>query len=381
VRYGRRERDRVNHALFEKGQGISKSHQDSSGLCPAPEADICCFVLSCSIDLIKPSEPINICYVKINIVLETQVISACRIQPSSMENTLMQTLRYKTSTFKDAELHAAEYDLAVEELLEIYIDDVPYSITMRLPGDDINLVTGFCFTEGLIDSWDDVVSIVHCDQIPGNRRVLVRLNLENGKKRAAREKRNPFLSKSSCGICGKSSAEEIYSSIRPVESFHRTRLSDILRLKQLFETSQTLFELTGSTHAAAIFDRKENLLAVSEDIGRHNAFDKAIGSVIRSKSPKEPFLAIVSSRLSFEMVQKAGVLGLEIIAGLSGPTSMAVRMAEDLNITLIGFLRENSMTIYTHPERILSSPLDSKRSVVMKHALLSTGPLSGEQQG
>ena len=293
----------------------------------------------------------------------------------------MQTLRCKTSTFKDAGLHAAEHNLAVEELLEIYIDDVPYSITMRLPGDDINLVTGFCFTEGLIDSWDDILSIEHCDRIPGNRRVLVRLNLENGKKRAVREKRNPFLSKSSCGICGKNEAEEIYSSIKPVESFHCILPAVIPRLKCLFETSQTLYKLTGATHSAAIFDREENLLALSEDIGRHNAFDKAIGSVIRARNPKEPFLAIVSSRLSFEMVQKAGVLGLEIIAGLSAPTSMAVRMAEDLNITLIGFLRENSMTIYAHPERIVSSTPDSKRSDGMNQALLSTGSLSCEHQG
>ncbi|MGA2403930.1 MAG: formate dehydrogenase accessory sulfurtransferase FdhD [Syntrophobacteraceae bacterium] len=276
----------------------------------------------------------------------------------------MQTLRYKTSTFKDANLRAAEYDLAVEELLEIHIDGVAYAITMRLPGDDINLVAGFCLTEGIIGSWDDVLSIGHCHEVPGDRRVSVRLKAGNGNKRAVHEERNTFLSKSSCGVCGKSKAEEIHSSIRPVESFHCIRLEDILQLKQLFETGQAVFPLTGSTHAAAIFDRKKDLMALSEDIGRHNAFDKAIGAVIRMKSSKEPFLAIVSSRLSFEMVQKAGVLGLEIISGLSGPTSMAVRMAEDLNITLIGFLREDSMTIYTHPERISASSPDSTRCAV-----------------
>ncbi len=280
----------------------------------------------------------------------------------------MQTLRYKTSTFKDASLRAAEYNLAVEELLEIHIDGVAYAITMRLPGDDINLVTGFCFTEGIISSWDDVLSIEHCHEIPGDRRVLVRLNAGNGRKRAVHEERDTFLSKSSCGVCGKSKAEEIYSSIRSVEGFHRIPLEGILQLKQLFETRQAIFPLTGSTHAAAIFNHKKDLMALSEDIGRHNAFDKAIGSVIRMKMLKEPFLAIVSSRLSFEMVQKAGVLGLEIISGLSGPTSMAVRMAEDLNITLIGFLRENSMTIYTHPERIFTSSPESMRRAVPDHS-------------
>ena len=267
----------------------------------------------------------------------------------------MQTLRHKTSRFKDDSLFAAEYSLAVEELLEIYIDDSPYAVTMRLPGNDLNLVTGFCFTEGIIDSWDDVLSIGHCEAIPGNRRILVRLKIGNEARKFFREKRNPFLSKSSCGVCGKRRAEEVYSSMRPVERFNSIHLKDILRLKDLVETKQAVFALTGSTHAAAIFDAGRNLLALSEDIGRHNAFDKTIGALVRAEKMNEAFLAIVSSRLSFEMVQKAGMVGFEILTGISGPTSMAVRMAEDLNITLIGFLRENSMSIYTHPERILSS--------------------------
>ncbi len=270
----------------------------------------------------------------------------------------MQTLRHKTSRFKDNHLFAAEYNLAVEELLEIYVDDSSYAVTMRLPGDDINLVTGFCFTEGIIDSLDDVLSIRHCDVIPGNQRVLLRLRMGNDSKKSFREG-NTFLSTSSCGMCGKRSAEEIHSSMKPVESFNSILLQDILQLKHLFETKQAIFPLTGSTHAASIFDLEENLLAFSEDIGRHNAFDKAIGSLMHMGKAKEAFLAILSSRLSFEMVQKAGMLGVEILSGFSGPTSMAVRMAEDLNITLIGFLRENSMSIYTHPERILTSSYDS----------------------
>jgi len=143
--------------------------------------------------------------------------------------------------------------------------------------------------------------------------------------------------------------------MRPVERFNCVHLEDVLRLKDLVETKQAVFALTGSTHAAAIFDAGKNLLAFAEDIGRHNAFDKTIGALVRAEKINEAFLAIVSSRLSFEMVQKAGMVGFEILTGISGPTSMAVRMAEDLNITLIGFLRETSMSIYTHPGRILSS--------------------------
>ena len=265
----------------------------------------------------------------------------------------MQILRHKTSRFKDNALFAAEYNLAVEELLEIYIDDSPYAITMRLPGDDINLVTGFCFTEGIIGSRDDLLSIRHCEAIPGERRVLVYLDPERSCNKVNLESRREYISKSSCGLCGKSRADEIYSESPPVKTFRYMSLGDIIRSKQSFETRQTIFQLTGSTHSASLFGLNRDLLAFAEDIGRHNAFDKVIGALVNEGKTGEAFLAIVSSRLSFEMVQKAGVLGLEILAGLSAPTSMAVEMADRLNITLIGFLREDSMSIYTHRERIL----------------------------
>lgn len=268
----------------------------------------------------------------------------------------MQVLKHLTSRFKDNGLFAAEYNLAIEELLEIYVDDSPYAVTMRLPGDDINLVTGFCFSEGLITTRDDLVSVEHCGTVPGQRRVLVHLNGKRLKSQAGTIKnRREYLSTSSCGLCGKNKAEEIYCDLSPIDSFHRISLKDILALKSLFESRQTIFPLTGSTHAAAVFDSRHNLLASAEDIGRHNAFDKVIGALVSRRETGEAYMAIVSSRLSFEMVQKAGVLGLEILSGLSAPTSMAVDMAEKLNITLIGFLRENSMSIYTHPERIVDS--------------------------
>jgi FdhD protein len=267
----------------------------------------------------------------------------------------MQTLKHKTSRFKDNGLFAAEYNLAVEELLEIYVDNSPYAITMRLPGDDVNLVAGFCFTEGIITSRDDLASIKRCEAVAEKSRVLVRLKLERLEALSRREERAEYVSKSSCGVCGKSKAEELFTEFKPVETFRRIHLPAILALKNRFEAKQTIFQLTGSTHSACLFDFDENLLASAEDVGRHNAFDKVIGALVLSARMQEAFLAVVSSRLSFEMVQKAAVLGLEILCGLSAPTSMAVSMAERLNITLIGFLRENSMSIYTHPERILNS--------------------------
>ena len=267
----------------------------------------------------------------------------------------MQILKHKTSRVKDNGFFATEYNLAVAELLEIYIDDSPYAITMRLPGDDINLVAGFCYTEGIIASRDDLLSIKHCEAVADKSRVTVHLNHNRPRGSNRHEERAEYVSKSSCGVCGKSKAEEIFTELQPVETFHRVQLGEILTLKDCFEAKQTIFPLTGSTHSACLFDFERNLLASAEDIGRHNAFDKVIGALVLGGKTQDAFLAIVSSRLSFEMVQKAGTVGIEILSGLSAPTSMAVSMADRLNITLIGFLRENGMSIYTHPERILSS--------------------------
>ena len=221
----------------------------------------------------------------------------------------MQVLKHKTSRVRDGGVLTAEYDLAVEELLEIYIDESPYAITMRLPGDDINLVAGFCFTEGIIESREDLESIKHCEVVPGERRVLVTLNRKGPAFSGGRRERPEYVSRSSCGVCGKSCADEIYGDMKPVEGFHRISPNDLLTLRGLFESMPAVFPLTGATHSASIFDFEKRLLAFSEDIGRHNAFDKAIGSLLREGKTGEAFLAIVSSRLSFEMVQKAGGAG------------------------------------------------------------------------
>ncbi|MCE5333171.1 MAG: formate dehydrogenase accessory sulfurtransferase FdhD [Desulfobacteraceae bacterium] len=264
----------------------------------------------------------------------------------------MQVVRHKTARLRENGLHAVECDLAVEELLEIFIDDAPYAVTMRLPGNDINLAAGFCFSEGIISSLDDLLSISHCETAPDNGKVLVYIDPRRARNAAARIKRPEFLSKSSCGLCGKSRAEEIYTEIKPVERFRPMSLGAVLSLKDHLESRQSVFRKTGCTHSALIFDTRGGVLSFAEDIGRHNAFDKAIGELLLERKLADAYIALVSSRLSFEMVQKAGVLGAEIIAGFSAPTSMAVKMAEYLHITLIGFLRENSLSIYTHPGRI-----------------------------
>jgi FdhD protein len=267
----------------------------------------------------------------------------------------MQTLKHKISRFRDGVFCPVENPLAVEELLEIYVGSSPYAITMRLPGDDVNLVAGFCYTEGIITSRDDLVGIKRCEATADRSRVFVRLKPDLQKTLSGREVREEYVSKSSCGISGKSKSADVFTQLKPVENFHPIHPTTILALKDHFEARQTIFQLTGATHSACLFDLEANLLAFAEDIGRHNALDKVIGSLVLSARTQLAFLAIVSSRLSFEMVQKAAILGIELLCGVSAPTSMAITIADQLNITLIGFLRGTSMSIYTHPERITDS--------------------------
>ncbi|EMG36410.1 formate dehydrogenase family accessory protein FdhD [Desulfocurvibacter africanus PCS] len=241
--------------------------------------------------------------------------------------------------------------LAVEEPLEIVVDGAPYAVTMRMPGDDTHLVMGFLLTEGVIASREDILSMNYCQGSLGERRIFVELRRGVGE---ARRQRQEFLSKSSCGLCGKVSFGDVHTDIPRVASVRTISRSGLLGLKRAIEARQEVFQCTGATHFAAIFDARHELLAFAEDIGRHNALDKAIGAVLAADAGNLAYLGIVSSRLSFEMVQKAGALGLEVLAGLSVATNLAVEMAESLGITLIGHMRATRMNVYTRAERIIS---------------------------
>ena len=271
----------------------------------------------------------------------------------------MHVLRHGSSTFRDENLFAADYALAVEEPLEIYVEGAPYSVTMRSPGDDVSLAAGFCFTQGIVESWSDFLSIDPCESTANQARITVRLNggTFRTEDRAAEKKK---VNRLSAGLCSEENATDGFLRMYPVRWHDPICLSDIWLLKSAYDIKQELWEITGATHSTSIFSRSQNLLAFAEDVGRQNAFDKAVGKLLREESLKDAYLAIVSSRLNFEILKKAGRVGLQILAGLSAPTSMAVSMAEDLNITLIGFLRDKSLTIYTHPERIITDNSDAK---------------------
>lgn len=263
----------------------------------------------------------------------------------------MSILRHPTIRLCGTASERVEDDLAVEEPLEIVVDGTPYAVTMRLPGRDEDLAAGFCFTEGIIGRFEDIAAIRPCTS--GASRIHVDLRAGPRGHQEAFLRRRQFVSTSSCGLCGKSKLDEIPDAARPAQTMTRVGLDDLLGLRHDFKTSQVIFPVTGSTHAAALFDRSMRLLAAAEDIGRHNALDKAIGRILRSGQENEAFLGLVSSRLSFEMVQKAGALGLEVLAGFSAATSLAVDLARELNMTLIGFFKFDRMNVYTVPERLI----------------------------
>lgn len=247
--------------------------------------------------------------------------------------------------------HSSTRDIvAAEEPLEIFVDDKPFHTTMRLPGEEIPLAVGFLFTEGLIDSANEILTASYCGDVSTNR-ITIRL-----KSRANPDTRRNFTgtytSYSSCGICGRDMVSDLLKTTPKITKSVTVSVSRLAEFLSTFTGNQQVYRDTGGTHGAAIFGRDGEMLAFSEDIGRHNALDKSIGKVVLARKISEAKVLILSSRLSYEMVSKAARLGIEIIAGVSSATSLAIEVAKNLNITLIGFYRRNRGNIYTCPDRV-----------------------------
>ena len=274
----------------------------------------------------------------------------------------------------DARDREAQDVLAVEEPLEIRVgfNDVgvhrhrAISITMRTPGDDAELAVGFLFTEGIIQSADQIEQIRHCGPKLGRAsgvvdragslnsntiRVDLRADVEIDLKRLERH----FYTSSSCGVCGKSSIEALYTGVKKLAKVDKPRLdsSVIHTLPAILRASQNVFEHTGGLHASAIFNLDGELDIVREDVGRHNALDKVIGAKFTAdETPLSNRVLLVSGRASFELVQKALMAGIPIMAAVGAPSSMAVELAQEFGMTLAGFVRNGRFNIYTGAERI-----------------------------
>ena len=232
--------------------------------------------------------------------------------------------------------------LAVEEPLEIRAGEKNISVTMRTPGDDFDLAAGFLFTEGLIRSAADIESIRHWGS-PNVVRVELRVPIDSSKLD------RHFYTTSSCGVCGKSSIDAVRlvgggQAILPV----RLTADLIHSLPDQLQHNQTGFRATGGLHGAAIFTTAGKLLQIREDIGRHNAVDKVIGSLFREgATPLSDHVLMVSSRGSFELVQKAIVAGIPALASVGAPSTLAVQLAREFGMTLIGFVRDSRFNVYS----------------------------------
>jgi len=251
--------------------------------------------------------------------------------------------------------------VAVEEPLEIRAEGpaqtaVSIAVTMRTPGHDAELALGFLFGEGLLRSADDLRRpAIRELAVEGsaNNTVTVRLAAAFDAKRFERH----FYMTSSCGICGKASLEHLQAIAPPriVEREGGPRLSRslIVRLPATLRAAQSAFDRTGGLHATGVFDRDGRLLVVREDVGRHNALDKAIGHMLLQRQvPLADRVLMLSGRVSFELVQKAAMAGAPILCAVSAPSSLAVQAADRLGMTVVGFVRGETFNVYTHPERI-----------------------------
>jgi FdhD protein len=247
-----------------------------------------------------------------------------------------------------------EDHLAVEEPLEIRIHDEPVAITMRTPGDDFALAAGFLYAEGLLHGAKDIGSLRYCEntQHPELKNV-VNLTFASGHKPDLARLRRNFYATSSCGLCGKASIDQIKTHAKPIDAKLKVRLDVIYSLGHSLRKAQTIFEKTGGLHAAGVFDEHGVLHTLHEDVGRHNAVDKAIGHMlIQDRVPLTHHLLMVSGRASFEIVQKAVMARIPILAAVSAPSSLAVETARTFGVTLLGFVREDDFNVYTHAERI-----------------------------
>jgi FdhD protein len=250
--------------------------------------------------------------------------------------------------------------VAAEEPLEIRVQGPgqelrPVAVTMRTPGGDFELAVGFLFTEGLIAP-ADVSRVAYCDTLPGDdqRYNIVAVTLARPFD-FDRLKRN-FYATSSCGVCGKAALDDIEVRCAPVATGTRVPIDTLLGLPGALRAAQRLFERTGGLHAAGLFTAGGDVVSVREDVGRHNAVDKVVGEqVLAGRVPLAGHVLQVSGRLSFEIVQKAAVAGVPIVSAVSAPSSLAVEAGERFGMTLVGFVRDDRLNVYTHPERVTAT--------------------------
>jgi FdhD protein len=262
----------------------------------------------------------------------------------------------QVTQWEDGKATRIEDYLAAEEPLEIRAGQHSLGVTLRTPGDDEELVAGFLFTEGIISRREDLVAL----RMPGDtdtERNLVRVTLDPNLRLASNSAERRFSAGSACGVCGKASITQLRRrGLRYPEAASLFDPEMLCQLPPILRETQAVFVRTGGLHAAALFAPTGDLLVVREDIGRHNAVDKAIGwALLGGRVPLSGHVLLVSGRGGFEIVQKSIAAGIPLLASVSAPSSLAVQLARELGLTLVGFLRGRRFVIYSGEERIALS--------------------------
>jgi len=250
-------------------------------------------------------------------------------------------------------IQSVSIDLIGEEPLSIRIDGKPYSVVMRTPGDEIAHAAGFCLTEGIADIPEDITAIACCDGTDSNV-VTVTMTETQRRKIAGYLDRRGFISQTSCGICGKELVQDIMTAIVPIRDGTRFNIHSLLSRLEDFSRHQPLRLKTRATHAALIIGAGHNVLSSAEDVGRHNAVDKAIGKLFLDHTLFQAKGLILSSRISYELVQKAARAGIPFILAVSRPTALAVNLASRLNMTLACLAPKSGIYVFCGEHRLIA---------------------------
>ena len=265
------------------------------------------------------------------------------------------SLKRKVARWHDCRASLVEDELVVEEPIEIRVGGHSLIVLMRTPGQDFELAAGFLYTEDIVQSGDDIGTIAYCeDAEQADLQNIINVNLTNGWDAESQDgwQRN-FHANASCGLCGKMTIESVRQAIPPIESQLRIDPETVYTLNDLLRSAQSVFEATGGLHAAGLFTAGGELLISREDIGRHNAVDKVIGQALLTEMlPLDNHILMVSGRASFEIVQKALFARIPVVVAVSAGSTLAVDLAQENGMALIGFTRGNRMTVYSCPERI-----------------------------
>lgn len=253
--------------------------------------------------------------------------------------------------------------VAVEEPLEVRVGGEQLTVTMRLPGHDIELVHGLLRSEGVIASRDDVLAARYCagavtteDGFDANTYNVVDVTLAGTPRGLPVTAQRSLASHGGCGLCGKTTIDAVMASAPPRDADDDLRVgaTDLLAMTEAMRPRQKVFEATGGVHAAALFTPDATLRVLREDIGRHNAVDKVLGWALLDGHDPAGDVLVVSSRASFEIVAKAAMSGVRVLVAVSAPSSLAIEAADDLGMTLVAFARRSSLNVYTHPHRVLT---------------------------